>query len=66
MSWGKHRKLQNFCGFNRKKNRKFDEDSNESFVTIYYKVKFIDSKRFMACTLSNLVDNIAKEIYKIK
>ena len=38
MSWGKHRQLQNFCGFHRKKNGKFDEDSNESFVTIYYKI----------------------------
>ena len=66
MSWWKHRQLQNFCSFNRKKNGKFDEDSNESFVTIYYKIKFIDNKRFMACTLSNLVDNIAKDIHKIK
>ena len=48
MSWGKHRKLQNFCDFNREKN---DEDSYESFVTMYYKIKSIDSKRFMASSL---------------
>ena len=36
------------------------------FVTISYKIKFIDSARFMASSLSNLVDNIAEGIHKIK
>ena len=66
MSWGKHSKLQNFCGSNRKKIRKFDEDSNKSVETIYYKIKFINSERFMASSLSNLVDNLAKRIHKIR
>ena len=31
-----------------------------------YKIKFIDSARFMASLLSNLIDNIAKGIHSIK
>ena len=43
-----------------------DKDGNESVVTISYKVKFFDSTRFMASSLSSLANNLAKEIYKIK
>ena len=43
-----------------------DKDVNESVVTISYKIKFIDSERFMATSLSNLVDNLTEGIYKIK
>ena len=37
-----------------------DRDGNESVVTISYKIKFIDSARFMASSISNLVDNFAE------
>ena len=37
-----------------------DRDGNESVVTISYKIKFIDSARFMASSISNLVDNLAE------
>ena len=37
-----------------------DKDSNKSVVTISYKIKFIDSARFMASSLSNIVDNLAE------
>ena len=40
---------------------KTDKDGYESIVTISYKIKFIDSARFMANSLSNLVDNLVKE-----
>ena len=43
-----------------------DKDGNESVVTISYKIKFFDSTRFMASSLSSLVNNLAKEIHKIK
>ena len=37
-----------------------DRDGNESVVTISYKIKFIDSARFMGSSISNLVDNLAE------
>ena len=43
-----------------------DKDGNESVVTISYRIEFIDSARFMASSLSDLVDNLAERIHKIK
>ena len=43
-----------------------DKDGNESVVTISYKMKFIESARFMANSLSNIVDNLVEGIHKIK
>ena len=45
---------------------KVDKYGNESVVTIYYKTEFIDSARFIATSLSNLVDNLTERIHKIK
>ena len=39
---------------------------NESIVTVSYKIKFIDSTRIMASSLSNPVDNIAEGIPETK
>ena len=44
---------------------KIDKDGNESVLIISYKTKLIDSTRFMATALSNLVDNLARGISKI-
>ena len=66
MSWRKYRKLQNSFSSNRKRNKKIDKDGNEDITTVSYKIKFIDSARFMASSLSNLVDNLAEGIRKIK
>ena len=43
-----------------------DEDGNESVVIISYKIKFIKSAKLMASSLSNLIDNLAEGIHKIK
>ena len=43
-----------------------DKDGNESFVTISYRIKSINSARFMASPLSNLVNNLSERIHKIK
>ena len=45
---------------------KIDKDGNKSVVTISYKTKIIDSTRFMASLLSNLVDNVAEGVNKIE
>ena len=45
---------------------KTDKGGNKSVVTIPYKIKFIDSARFMASSLSNLIDHLAEGIHKIK
>ena len=45
---------------------KIDKAGNESVVNISDKRKFIDIARFMATSLSNLVNNLEEEIHKIK
>ena len=45
---------------------KIKKNGNESVFTISYKITFIDSARFMATSLSNLVDNLTIGIYKIE
>ena len=65
MSWGKYRKVQTFSVPIEKKVTNIDKDSNKSVVTISCKIKFIDSARFIASSLSNLVDNLAEGINKI-
>ena len=47
MSSEKYRKVQQFFRSNRKVTE-IDKDGDESVVTISYKVKFIDSARFIA------------------
>ena len=59
-------KCKAFCVPIEKEDTNIDKDANECVVTISYKVKFIDSERFMASSLSKLVDNLAEGIHKIK
>ena len=44
---------------------KVDKEENENIMTISYNIKVIDSARFMASSLSNLVDNLAERIHEI-
>ena len=39
---------------------------NENIITISWKTNLFDSAKFMASSLWNLVDNVAKWIHKIK
>ena len=66
MSRGKQRKVQNFFCSKKNEITKIDKDGNESVVNICHKITFIDSARFMASSLSNLVDNLAEGIHKIR
>ena len=59
-------KYKTFSVLIEKEITKIDKDGNESVVTISYKIKFIDIARFMANSLSNLVDNLAEGICKIE
>ena len=63
---GKIQKSTSFSVSIEKEVIKTNKDDNESVVTISYKIKFIDSARFMATSLSNLVDNLTEGIHKIK
>ena len=59
-------KYKNFFILIEKEVIKIDKDGNESIVAISYKLKFIDSERSMATSLSNLVDNLTEKIHEIK
>ena len=63
MSWGKYRKVQDLFCSNIKEVTKINKDGNESASC---KIEFIDSARFIVGSLSDLVDNLTEEIYKIK
>ena len=45
---------------------KINKEGNKTTEIISYKVKFIDSMRFMATSLSNLVNNLTRRIHKLK
>ena len=53
-----------FCSY-RKKVTKVDKEENENIITIFYMIKSFDSARFMASSLSNLVDNLTEGNHKI-
>ena len=43
-----------------------DKDGNDKMTKISYKIKFIDSFRFMSSSLSNFVDNLSEGLYSDK
>ena len=45
---------------------RIDQNGKEIMKTMSYKLQLIESARFMVSSLSNLVDNLAKGIHKIK
>ena len=45
---------------------RIDKNGEEIAKNISYILQFIDSARFMASSLSNLVNNLSERIYRIK
>ena len=52
MSWKKQRKRKTFSVLVKKEIIKIDKEGNESVKTIFYKIKFINSWRFIESSLS--------------
>ena len=45
---------------------KIDKDGNDKIMKTSYKIKFIDSFRFMSASLSNLADNLSEALHSDK
>ena len=45
---------------------KIDRDGNDKIVNISYKIKFINSFRFMSSSLSSLLDNLSEGLHSAK
>ena len=50
----------------KKETTKKDKDGNDRIKKISYKIKFIDSYRFMSTSLSNLVNNLSEGVHNDK
>ena len=46
--------------------KRIDKNGKETTKTIFYKLQFIESTRFMAISLSNLADNLTERTHKVK
>ena len=60
---------EKYISFSLKINKKItkkDEDGNKKIVNIPYRLKFIDSYRFMMALLSDLVDNLSNGLHSKK
>ena len=64
--WENSENYRTFSGSIEKELTKKDKDGNGSVAAISWKIKFIGSARFIASSLSNLADNLAERIHKIK
>ena len=64
--WENTEKYKNFSFPIEKEVKKIDKNGNGSVVTTSYKIIFIESERVIATSLSNLADNLAEGIHKIK
>ena len=66
MPWVNTEKYKKFSIPIEKEVTEIDKDVNESVLTISQKIKFIDSARFMATSLSHFVGNLTEQVNKIK
>ena len=62
----KYRKIHNLSVPIRKETTKKDKGGNDRITKISYKIKFIDSYRFMSTSLSNLVNNLSEGVHNDK
>ena len=58
--------IHNLFNFNRKEVTRIEKNGKKIRKNIFYRLQFIDSARFMARSLSNLVNNLAEGIHNIK
>ena len=47
----------------KKETTKIDKDGNDKITEISYKIKFVDSFRFISSSLSSLVDNLSEGLH---
>ena len=66
MARRKYLKIQNHSVPVLKEVKRIDKNGKEITKIISDKLQFIDRSRFMASSLSNLVDNLAEGIQRIK
>ena len=59
-------KYKTFSAPIEKKVTEVDRDGSKSIVTKSYKIKLIDSTRFMVSSLSNFVDKLEEGIHRTK
>ena len=62
----KHWKIHNLYSSNKKRGYKNWKTGEEITKNISNIVTFIDSARYMACSLSNLVNNLSEGLHRIK
>ena len=55
--------MHNFFSTNQKEITKKDKNGNNKITKISYKIKFINSYRFMSTSLSNLVKNLSEGLH---
>ena len=58
--------MHNFFGTNQKGNYKNDKNGKDKITKISYKIKFIDSYRFMSTSLSKLINNLSEGLHNDK
>ena len=58
--------MHNLLSSNRKRSYKGDQKGKEITNTASYRLRFIDTIRFVASSLSNLANSLAEGIHKIK
>ena len=59
----KYRKYITFSVPIEKETTKIDKDGNDKITEISYKIKFVDSFRFISSSLSSLVDNLSEGLH---